>query len=318
MSAPGTGIEKVHAAAAFRAEYEKKKKVANALGKTLPKVRSAARRGVPATRHARRGAKERRGAAPALTHALRRLQASGATVSNGGFHGVAAKSPMSFRFLFLKDHKLEFFFTSPVPSVAAQARDQFYRAAGAVPRGGHFNFEDDAEADEAVEYEKKEMLTAGLIQYCSNANCGRLIKKVKKAGAKCEECKEPRVEKLKHVRYKEKTGRWEATVGLGQRRNKYVGTFVTQEEAGEASDAYIRANGLDKELNYATPEAGADAAKAARAAFDKAEEAKKDEAPKAPEAKRAKTDKAAAAAALAAAGGAGADDGSDDDGSDAE
>ena len=234
-------------------------------------------------------------------------------MSDGGFYGVAVKSSHSFRFKTTVGGKLVFFCSSPVPSVAARAHDQYFRAAGAEPPSGHFNFEDDAEADEAVEYETLEMLTAGDIQYCSDVNCGCLIKKVKKADAKCQECKEPRVETLLHVRRKPATDNWEATVGLPQRRNKYMGTFFTEEEAGDASDAYIRANGLDKKLNYATPAAGAAAAAAARAAFDEAE-AKKDKAPKAkkdkaPKAKRAKTDKAA----LAAAGGAGADDGSDDE-----
>ena len=230
-------------------------------------------------------------------------------MSDGGYYGVALKSLNSFRFKVEVDSKLVYSCTSPVSSVAARAHDQYYRAARIPPPSGRYNFVDDAEADEAVDYETLELLKSGSVQYCTGVNCGGLIKKVKKAGATCQECKEPRVEKMVNTRFKPATGHWEATVWLGQRRNKYVGAFSTEEEAADTADCFIRSYRLDTtKLNYATPAAGAAAAAAARAAYDEAqaaqvaEAAKAAKAAKAPKAKRAKKTPTVAAAAAAGAG----------------
>lgn len=178
---------------------------------------------------------------------------------------------------------ISFKFASPSVVLCAHELESFQRKAGIEPNGGYI-FSCFEESKFAAEYDIKQMLANGEVQYCG---CGTLIPSVKKKGATCWSCKPPSTKKYKHTRLKP-TGKWEATIWIKafngiKGRNKHVGNFKTEVEAAAASDAYVRKN-LPVEdaasppikkgepprytLNFSSEEAAAAAVAAALAAVE--------------------------------------------------
>lgn len=149
--------------------------------------------------------------------------------------------------------------SSPVSSVPAAAADAYHRAAGTkLSKSKGYNFEDEEQAQLAIEEESAALLVERKIMACSGAGCCRFVQGVETVDPVCYDCKESSERKYSGARLKP-SGRWEATVWVrSEHYNHYVGTFDGEAEAAAAADAYIIANGIeDATMSFDSPEAAA-------------------------------------------------------------